>query len=160
MNSSKLARALIRWFAKNARDLPWRRGRTPYRVWLSEMMLQQTQVDTVIPYFRRFIARFPTLHSLADAPLDAVLKRWEGLGYYARARNLHRAARLIIRERRGRFPRTVEELMRLPGVGRYSAGAIASLAFGVDAPVLDGNVGRVLCRLFAIRRDQIGRAHV
>ena len=117
------------------------------------MMLQQTQVDTVIPYFERFTKRFPTLKALADAPLDEVLKLWEGLGYYARARNLHRAARIVVREFNGRFPKTVEGLMRLPGVGRYSAGAIASLAFGVDAPALDGNVARVLCRVFAIRRD-------
>jgi len=148
-----LPRKLIKWFEGNARDLPWRRRRTPYRVWLSEMMLQQTQVDTVIPYFKRFVARFPTVRALANAPLDAVLKLWEGLGYYARARNLHRAAQMISRELGGRFPRTVEELMRLPGVGRYSAGAIASLAFGIDAPVVDGNVSRVLCRVFAIEHD-------
>jgi A/G-specific adenine glycosylase len=148
-----LARRLIEWFKVNARDLPWRTRRTPYRVWLSEMMLQQTQVDTVVPYFKRFVSRFPTVKALADAPLDDVLKLWEGLGYYARARNLHHAAQIVSRELRGRFPATVEGLMRLPGVGRYSAGAIASLAFGVDAPVLDGNVARVLCRLFAIRRD-------
>ena len=153
MDRSSLARTLIRWFEANARDLPWRRGRTPYRVWLSEMMLQQTQADTVIPYFRRFTRRFPTVRALADAPLDEVLKLWEGLGYYARARNLHRAARIVVHEFNGRFPKTVEGLMRLPGVGRYSAGAIASLAFGVDAPALDGNVARVLCRVFVIRRD-------
>ncbi len=153
MNRSAFARKLIKWFEANARDLPWRRRRTPYRVWLSEIMLQQTQVDTVIPYFRRFTARFPTVKALADAPLDEVLKVWEGLGYYARARSLHRAAQVVSRELRGRFPKTVEGLMRLPGVGRYSAGAIASLAFGVDAPVLDGNVARVLCRVFAIERD-------
>ena len=148
-----LARKLIRWFEANARDLPWRRKRTPYRVWLSETMLQQTQVETVAPYFRRFVARFPTLKSLAGARLGDVLKLWEGLGYYARARNLYRAAHLIVREMGGRFPRSVEGLMQLPGVGRYSAGAIASLAFGVDAPVLDGNVARVLCRVYTIQRD-------
>lgn len=153
MDKTVLARKLIRWFEANARDLPWRRRRTPYRVWLSEMMLQQTQVDTVIPYFNRFTARFPTVKALADAPLDEVLKLWEGLGYYARARNLHRAAQRVSRDLSGRFPKTVEGLMALPGVGRYSAGAIASLAFGVDAPVLDGNVIRVLCRLFAMDRD-------
>jgi A/G-specific adenine glycosylase len=153
MDKTALARKLIRWFEANARNLPWRRKRTPYRVWLSEMMLQQTQVDTVIPYFKRFTARFPTVKALADAPLDEVLKLWEGLGYYARARNLHRAAQRISREMSGRFPKTVEGLMALPGIGRYSAGAIASLAFGVDAPVLDGNVIRVLCRVLAIDRD-------
>ncbi|HLF24965.1 MAG TPA: A/G-specific adenine glycosylase [Anaerolineae bacterium] len=152
-NRPALARKLIKWFEAQARDLPWRRRRTPYRVWLSEMMLQQTQVDTVIPYFKRFTARFPNLKALANARIDEVLKLWEGLGYYARARNLHRAAQVVSRELGGRFPQTVEGLLQLPGIGRYSAGAIASLAFGVDAPILDGNVARVLCRVFSIERD-------
>lgn len=117
------------------------------------MMLQQTQVETVIPYFHRFLDRFPTLDDLAAAPLGAVLKRWEGLGYYARARNLHKAAQIIVNERHGEWPRSVEGLMALPGIGRYTAGAIASLAFDMVAPVLDGNVIRVLCRVFAIQRD-------
>ena len=117
------------------------------------MMLQQTQVETVIPYFHRFLERFPTIEDLAAAPLGDVLKSWEGLGYYARARNLHTAAKVIVAERHGEWPRTVEGLLALPGIGRYTAGAIASLAFDVDAPVLDGNVIRVLCRLFAIQRD-------
>ncbi len=116
-------------------------------------MLQQTQVDTVIPYFNRFLDRFPTLNDLAIAPIGDVLKLWEGLGYYARARNLHKAAKVIATDLHGEWPRTVEGLIALPGIGRYSAGAIASLAFGVRAPVLDGNVIRVLCRLFAIQRD-------
>lgn len=116
-------------------------------------MLQQTQVETVIPYFNRFLDRFPTLNDLANAPMSDVLKLWEGLGYYARARNLHKAAIKIVNELNGEWPRTVEGLMQLPGIGRYTAGAIASLAFGVDAPVLDGNVIRVLCRVFAIARD-------
>lgn len=146
-------RRLIRWFRAQARDLPWRRDRSPYRVWLSEMMLQQTQVDTVIPYFNRFLDRLPTLDALAAAPLGDVLKLWEGLGYYTRARQLHRAAQLIVNDRGGEWPRTVDGLLALPGVGRYTAGAIASLAFGARAPVLDGNVIRVLCRLFAIERD-------
>jgi A/G-specific adenine glycosylase len=150
---SKIDRALIAWYRQNCRDLPWRRDRSPYRVWLSEMMLQQTQVDTVIPYFHRFLDRFPAIDDLAAAPLGDVLKLWEGLGYYARARNLHKAAQVIVDVRRGEWPRTVEGLMALPGIGRYTAGAIASLAFDVDAPVLDGNVIRVLCRLFAIERD-------
>jgi A/G-specific adenine glycosylase len=150
---STLAKKVMRWFEAHARDLPWRRRRSPYRVWLSEMMLQQTQVETAIPYFKRFVARFPSVKALSDASLDEVLKLWEGLGYYARARNLHRAAQRVSREMNGRFPQTVEGLMQLPGVGRYSAGAIASLAFGVDAPVLDGNVIRVLCRVFAIKHD-------
>lgn len=144
---------LINWFRANARDLPWRRDRSPYRVWLSEMMLQQTQVDTVIPYFNRFLDRFPTIDALAAAPIGDVLKLWEGLGYYARARNLHKAAQVIVTDLGGAWPRTVGGLLALPGIGRYSAGAIASLAFGVRAPVLDGNVIRVLCRLFAIQRD-------
>jgi A/G-specific adenine glycosylase len=144
---------LVAWFRANARDLPWRHARSPYRVWLSEMMLQQTQVDTVIPYFSRFLDRFPTLNDLAAAPIGDVLKLWEGLGYYARARNLHKAAIKIVTDLNGEWPRTVEGLLTLPGIGRYSAGAIASLAFGVRAPVLDGNVIRVLCRVFAIQRD-------
>ena len=144
---------LVRWFRQHARDLPWRHDRSPYRVWLSEMMLQQTQVETVIPYFRRFLDRFPTLDALAAAPLGDVLKLWEGLGYYARARNLHKAAIKVAIELQGKWPRTVEGLLALPGIGRYTAGAIASLAFDIDAPVLDGNVSRVLCRVFAIRRD-------
>jgi len=150
---SKIQNQLLVWFRANARDLPWRHNRTPYRVWLSEMMLQQTQVETVIPYFERFLARFPTIDDLAAAPIGDVLKLWEGLGYYARARNLHQAAQVIVNERHGEWPRTVEGLLNLPGIGRYSAGAIASLAFDVDAPVLDGNVIRVLCRLLAIERD-------
>lgn len=146
--------ALLKWARNNLRDLPWRtEPRNPYHVWISEMMLQQTQVATVIPYFHRFIERFPSIHALAAAPLDDVLKAWEGLGYYARARNLHRAAEQVVAEFDGRLPDTVEELLRLPGIGRYSAGAIASLAFGRAAPVLDGNVKRVLCRLYAVRDD-------
>ena len=117
------------------------------------MMLQQTQVETVIPYFNRFLERFPTIEALAAAPIGAVLKLWEGLGYYARARNLHKAAHVIVAELHGEWPRTVAGLMALPGIGRYTAGAIASLAFDVDAPVLDGNVIRVLCRVFAIEDD-------
>src|SRR5512139_2239569 len=150
---SAFRNSLLAWFRANARDLPWRHDRTPYRVWLSEMMLQQTQVETVIPYFRRFLDRFPTIDDLAAAPLGDVLKLWEGLGYYARARNLHKAAQVIVDERHGEWPHTVEGLMALPGIGRYTAGAIASLAFDADAPVLDGNVIRVLCRVFAIKRD-------
>ncbi|WP_119072597.1 A/G-specific adenine glycosylase [Aggregatilinea lenta] len=148
-----LHRDLLAWFAAHAADLPWRRDRDPYLVWLSEIMLQQTQVTTVIPYFERFVARFPTVEALAAAPLDDVLKLWEGLGYYSRARNLHRAAQVVVQELGGQFPPTVEGLMALPGIGRYTAGAIASLAFGADAPVLDGNVIRVLARLFDVAED-------
>ncbi len=148
-----LATRLLRWFDRHKRDLPWRREpRDPYRVWLSEVMLQQTQAATVIPYFERWVQRFPTLEALAAAPLDEVLKLWEGLGYYARARNIHAAAQIIVREHHGCIPQTVEALRALPGVGRYTAGAIASLAFDVRAPVLDGNVRRVLSRVFALRQ--------
>ncbi|MCS6846329.1 MAG: A/G-specific adenine glycosylase [Anaerolineae bacterium] len=148
-----LASRLLRWFDRHKRDLPWRREpRDPYHVWLSEVMLQQTQVATVIPYFERWVRRFPTLDALAAAPLDEVLKLWEGLGYYARARNFHAAAQIVVRDYGGQLPRTVEGLMALPGVGRYTAGAIASLAFGARAPVLDGNVRRVLSRVFGLGR--------
>jgi len=145
---------LLRWAWRNLRELPWRvEPRDPYRVWVSEIMLQQTQVATVIPYFQRFMERFPTVQALAEAPLDDVLKLWEGLGYYSRARNLHRAAQKVVNELGGQLPDTVEGLGQLPGIGRYTAGAIASLAFGRHAPVLDGNVKRVLCRLYAIRGE-------
>jgi A/G-specific adenine glycosylase len=145
---------LLRWAARHLRDLPWRsEPRDPYRVWISETMLQQTQVVTVIPYFQRFTERFPTAQALAEAPLDDVLKLWEGLGYYARARNLHRAAQQVVAEFDGRLPDTVEALSKLPGIGAYTAGAIASIAFGRDAPVVDGNVKRVLCRVYALRGD-------
>ena len=144
---------LITWFRANAADLPWRRERAPYSVWLSEIMLQQTQVATVSAYYERFLARFPTVEALAAAPLDDVLKLWEGLGYYSRARNLHKAARAIVARHGGCFPATAAELVKLPGVGRYTAGAIASLAFGEDVPVVDGNVIRVLTRVFDIDAD-------
>lgn len=143
----QLAAALIHWFQGAARELPWRTDRTPYRVWLSEIMLQQTRVATVIDYFERFTHRFPTVQDLAAAPLDDVLGMWSGLGYYARGRNLHRAAQTVVADFGGLFPATVEELRGLPGVGPYTAGAIASLAFGVAAPIVDGNVLRVLTRL-------------
>ena len=142
---------LISWFARHKRALPWRaEPRDPYHVWLSEVMLQQTQVASVIPYFERWLAQFPTVRALAAAPLDDVLKAWQGLGYYARARNLQRAAQTVVTEHGGIFPDTVDALRALPGIGRYTAGAIASLAFGRDAAVLDGNVKRVLSRLYAL----------
>ncbi len=148
------ATRLLSWYAKHKRDLPWRRdAHDPYRVWISEIMLQQTQVATVIPYYERFLARFPNVQALANAKLDAVLKAWEGAGYYARARNLHRAAQEIVARFGGQLPSTVAELLTLPGIGRYTAGAIASIAFKRDAPVVDGNVVRVLCRYFNIKRD-------
>ena len=153
-----IQRSLLSWFARHQRVLPWRvldvnGRRDPYRVWLAEVMLQQTQVVTALPYFERWLARFPTLRALAEAPLDDVLKQWEGLGYYARARNFHKAAQTVQRDFAGQLPHTVDELMKLPGIGRYTAGAVASLAFDQDAPVLDGNVKRVLSRLFAIGND-------
>ncbi len=145
--------ALYDWYRANHRRLPWRDTHDPYRVWVSEVMLQQTRVETVLAYYERFIARYPEPASLAAAPLEEVLKAWEGLGYYARCRNLHRAARLLVTHYGGALPRTVESLMALPGVGRSTAGAIASIAFGVRAPVLDGNVRRVLARLMDVRSD-------
>ncbi len=147
-----IAHRLIAWIAAGRRDLPWRRRRDPYAVWISEIMLQQTQVDTVIPYFERWLARFPDVAALAAAPLDDVLKAWEGLGYYGRARNLHRAAQMIV-ARGGELPRTRETLRALPGIGDYTAGAILSLAFGAAEPAVDGNVRRVLCRIYDIAED-------
>jgi A/G-specific adenine glycosylase len=141
------ARRLLAWHRRHGRhDLPWQRRPTPYRVWVSEIMLQQTQVATVIPYYRRFMQRFPTLARLAAAPLDEVLHLWTGLGYYARARNLHQAARYIRDEHAGRFPRDFEAVAALPGIGRSTAGAILALADGQRHPILDGNVKRVLAR--------------
>jgi A/G-specific adenine glycosylase len=138
------------WYARARRDLPWRRTRDPYRIWLSETMLQQTRVDAVVPYYERFVARFPTLEALADADLGDVLGLWSGLGYYARARNLHRAAAAVVRDHGGRVPRDAEALGALPGVGRYTVGALRSIAFDEPAAVVDGNVRRVLARLCAL----------
>ena len=151
--SDALARRLLAWFARSARDIAWRRERTPYRVWVAEVMLQQTQVETVVPYYGRFLARFPTVQALAQSPLEEVLKIWEGLGYYARARNLHAAARQVVTQQNGQLPDTFEELLALPGVGRYIAGAVASIAFGRDVVAVDGNARRVLSRVFGIRED-------
>lgn len=149
----RLVPLLLRWFAANARDLPWRRTRDPYAIWISEVMLQQTQVRTVVPYFERWMRELPDISSLAAAREQRVLKLWEGLGYYRRARNLRRAAREILRVHDGQFPRDFDAMLALPGVGRYTAGAIASIAFDVPHPILDGNVTRVLARLFAIRQS-------
>jgi A/G-specific adenine glycosylase len=144
---------LLPWFATNQRSMPWRSNRTPYRVWISELMLQQTRVDQATPYFHRFMKRFPSLRSLAEASQEDVLKQWEGLGYYSRARNLHKAARIVHTDLKGRFPSTAEEIIKLPGIGSYTAAAIGSLAFNLDLAVLDGNVIRVLTRLFAYETD-------
>jgi A/G-specific adenine glycosylase len=141
---------LTDWFAAHRRILPWRSRRTPYRVWISELMLQQTRVDQAGPYFDRFMKKFPDLAALARAPQDEVLKAWEGLGYYARARRAHQTAQFLVAERGGKFPRDYDGLLALPGVGPYTAAAIASLAYGLDHAVLDGNVIRVLARVFAV----------
>ncbi len=156
---SPIAQALIDWHACHGRhDLPWQRDRTPYRVWVSEIMLQQTQVATVIPYFERFMQRFPDARALADASLDEVLRLWSGLGYYARARNLHRAALCIRDEHGGSFPEGFDDIASLPGIGRSTAGAILALSRGERFPILDGNVKRVLCRYFALKGDVSSRA--
>ena len=149
----KFQDALLRWWDANQADLPWRRSKDPYAIWVSEIMLQQTQISTVIPYFERWMKRFPTVQALAEAPLDEVLKSWEGLGYYSRARNLHAAAKSVVAEWNGRLPQTAADLMTLKGIGRYTAGAIASIAFNEPAPVLDGNVIRVLSRLTDLPDD-------
>ena len=144
---------MLKWFGAHARDLPWRRTRDPYAIWVSEIMLQQTQVATAGPYFERFMQRFPTVEKLARARLDSVLKHWEGLGYYSRARNMHKAAKVIVTQYGGNLPADLEKLLSLPGIGPYTAGAVASIAFGRRAPVVDGNVIRVLCRCFRIQAN-------
>lgn len=144
---AQLAQILPDWFTSHARDLPWRADREPYHIWLSEMMLQQTRVETVKPYYERFLQAFPTVSDLADAGEDRVLKLWEGLGYYSRARNLHAAARQIQEKHGGCFPKSLAELLALPGIGAYTAGAIASICFGAPTPAVDGNVLRVVSRL-------------
>jgi A/G-specific adenine glycosylase len=150
--------ALLRWFRTHQRDLPWRRTRDPFAIWISEAMLQQTRVDTVLRYWEPFLTRFPDVHALANASIEEVFSAWAGLGYYSRARNLQRAAREVISRFDGRVPRDVEELRSLPGVGRYTAGAIASIAFDEPAPIVDANVERVLARWIGLREDVRGRA--
>jgi len=142
---------LLRWFRRNGRDLPWRKTRDPYKILVSEVMLQQTQVDRVRGYYTRFLRKYPTVQDLAAAPPMRVRESWEGLGYYARARNLHATARAITEQHNGRFPRRLDEVMALPGVGRYTAGAVMSFAYGDPAPALDTNVRRVLTRVFVRR---------
>src|SRR5690242_13020461 len=157
-DGASLADRVLAWFDVHGRkNLPWQ-PRTPYRVWISEVMLQQTQVTTVIPYFERFIARFPDVATLARAEIDDVLHLWTGLGYYARGRNLHAAARCIVAEFGGELPSTLDELMSLPGIGRSTAGAILSAGHGRRAPILDGNVKRVLARHFAVSGSPADRA--
>jgi A/G-specific adenine glycosylase len=151
---------LIRWYGRHGRDLPWRRTRDPYRILVSEVMLQQTPVERVIGYYERFLHRYPTIEALAASSEPQVRDAWDGLGYYARARNLHRTARLVTAEHRGRLPPDAERMRRLPGIGRYTAGAVLSFAFGQDAAILDTNAARVLRRVFAVRpRGTKARLH-
>ena len=145
--------ALLAWFSRNARELPWRNTLDPYAVWVSEIMLQQTQVRTVIPYWERWMRELPTVSTLAGAAPQKVLKLWEGLGYYTRVRNMQKAAQVIGQIHAGQFPKSFEEVLDLPGIGRYTAGAICSIAFNEPKPILDGNVVRVLTRVFNIAED-------
>ena len=153
MIQDNLAIQLLDWWDRGHSDLPWRRDKDPYAVWISEVMLQQTQIATAVPYFERWMSRFPDIKSLSESTLDEVLKSWEGLGYYSRARNLHAAAQIVMDTHSGRLPEEESELIKLPGIGRYTAGAIASIAFDRAAPILDGNVTRVLSRLTDLEDD-------
>ena len=153
LNKGRFADLLLRWWDAGHRDLPWRQANSGYAIWIAEIMLQQTQIATVIPYYLRWMARFPDVATVAEAPLDDVLLAWQGLGYYSRARNIHAAAQQIMRQYGGRLPDTAAELARLPGIGPYTSGAIASIAFGRREPVLDGNVIRVLSRLLDLELD-------
>ncbi|MBF8969716.1 A/G-specific adenine glycosylase [Streptococcus sp. NLN76] len=145
--------ALLTWYDQEKRDLPWRENTDPYRIWVSEIMLQQTRVDTVIPYFHRFLKTFPTIQDLAAAEEELLLKTWEGLGYYSRVRNMQIAAQTMVEDYHGKFPETIEEIRKLKGIGPYTAGAIASIAFNLPEPAVDGNVMRVLARLFEVDLD-------
>jgi A/G-specific adenine glycosylase len=151
--SSRLVPALLRWFSANARDLPWRRTRDPYAIWVSEIMLQQTQVKTVMPYWERWMRELPTIKAAASASPAKIHKFWEGLGYYTRVRNLQKAARQIVEKHNGKFPNNFDDVLALPGIGRYTAGAICSIAFNQPTPILDGNVIRVLTRVFGIGKN-------
>ena len=150
---TKLRQTLLRWYSRHKRDLPWRHTQDPYKIWVSEIMLQQTQVATVIPYYEKWLKTFPSLSALALAPLSRAMELWAGLGYYRRVRMFHQAAQHLQKNFGGKVPNTSEELKKLPGIGRYTAGAIASIAWGEKAPVLDGNVIRILTRIFAIPQD-------
>ena len=155
MNGSDFTGAVLAWYDSGHRDLPWRHTKDAYRIWISEIMLQQTRAETVVSYYARFLEKYPTAQALADAPEEEVLKMWEGLGYYSRARSLQKAAKMIVREFGGQLPPDVKQLRSLPGVGDYTAGAIASIAFGIPAAAVDGNVERVICRYYAIE-DTVG----
>ena len=150
---SAIVKNLLEWFSKNARDLPWRHMQDPYAIWVSEIMLQQTQVKTVLPFWERWMRELPTIEAVAKASPDKIHKLWEGLGYYTRVRNLQKAAQMILEKHDGKFPGTFEEVLALPGIGRYTAGAICSIAFNQPTPLLDGNVMRVLTRIFGIAQD-------
>jgi len=150
---NQIAHKLLTWFRQNARDLPWRRTRDSYAIWVSEIMLQQTQVKTVLPYWKRWMQALPTIQALAKASPQKIHKLWEGLGYYIRVRNMQRAAQIVVKEHNGEFPREFEAVLALPGIGRYTAGAVCSIAFNQPTPILDGNVIRVLTRLFGIEGD-------
>ena len=145
--SPAAVQALLLWYQQNKRNLPWRHTSDPYRIWISEIMLQQTRVEAVKPYYARFLEAAPDVCALAEFPEEKLMKLWEGLGYYSRARNLQKAARVVVEQYGGVMPRTYEELLRLPGIGEYTAGAIASIAYGVRVPAVDGNVLRVLARV-------------
>ena len=152
-NKTKMVERLLAWFGQNARDLPWRRTRDPYAIWVSEIMLQQTQVKTVLPYWERWMKALPDIRALAKARPEKIHKLWEGLGYYTRVRNMQRAAQIIVKEHDGEFPCEFDAVLALPGIGRYTAGAICSIAFNQPTPILDGNMIRVLTRVFGIEGD-------
>src|SRR5512147_1059114 len=146
----RISSKLLAWYRAHGRTLPWRGHSDPYAVWVSEIMLQQTRVETVIPYFEKWLRLFPTVQALANASEHEVLNAWEGLGYYSRARNFHKAAKLVVEKYNGELPRDLDELRKLPGIGRYTVGALASILFGLDEPALDGNLKRVYARLFDV----------
>ena len=146
-------RSVLSWYDAGHRDLPWRHTKDAYRIWISEIMLQQTRAETVVSYYERFLARYPDVYALADAPEEELLKAWEGLGYYSRARSLQKAAKLIVSQHGGELPADLEKLRALPGIGDYTSGAIASIAFGIPAAAVDGNVERVVCRYFALSEE-------
>src|SRR5947209_17840849 len=150
MNPSQLRRRLLCWYRKHGRDLPWRRTRDPYPILVSELMLQQTQVATVVPYYKKWLDRFPTFADLASASENDVLHAWQGLGYYARARNLHATAKLVMKRHGRRFPESIAQMRQLPGIGRYTAHAVASFAFNQSVPIVEANTARVLARLFTL----------
>ncbi|MBE5800478.1 MAG: A/G-specific adenine glycosylase [Clostridiales bacterium] len=155
MNGKSFTQSVLAWYDSGHRDLPWRHTTDAYRIWVSEIMLQQTRAETVVSYYERFLAKYPTVRALADAPEEELLKSWEGLGYYSRARSLQKAARVIVGDHGGKLPADVDRLRALPGIGDYTAGAIASIAFGIPAAAVDGNVERVICRYYAIE-DTVG----